>query len=165
MASFPELKRYTDQVLVYNQKCTYINLFIGHSISMDKLMNRDVKYQVVNEQMQHIVKNVQAPEYITAVWLVGVDPVTTSCKELAEILRDFKHFSKLPIHVKIQQLLIKKTDDKFEWNGTQCVKVVTIQCTCHLRRVTMKALRKIFNSVKLKNVENRPNGTNVKMVS
>ena len=163
IASLPENKRYKDGVLVYNQKCTYINLFIGHSIPMDELMNTDVEYQVVNDQMQLIVKDVQAPESITIVWLVGMDPVTTNCKELAKILQGFKHFSKLPIHVKIQQLLIK-TDDKFERNDSWCVKVVTIQCAHHLRKVTMKALKKTFNSVKPKDVKNRPNGTNAKMV-
>ena len=61
---------------------------------MNKLMNKDVEYQVVNDQMQFIVKDVQAPESITGAWLVGMDPVTTNCKELAEIPRGFKHFSK-----------------------------------------------------------------------
>ena len=97
-------------------------------------------------------------------WLVGIDPVTTNCKELAEILQGFEYFSKLPIHFKIQQLLIKKTNTRLEWNDIRCVKVVTIQCARHLHKVTVKALRKTCNSVKPKDVENRPNGTNAKMV-
>ena len=60
--------------------------FLGHSISMDQLMNKDVGYQVVNDQMQLIVKEVQPPEATTAVWLVGMDPVTKNYKELADIL-------------------------------------------------------------------------------
>ena len=42
---------------------------------------------------------------------------------------------------------------------------VTIQCAHHLRKITVKALKKIFNSTEAKDVENRPNGTNAKMVS
>ena len=119
---------------------------------MDELMNKDVEYQVVNDQMQLIVKDVQASQSITAVWLVGIDPVTTNCKELAEILQGFKHFSKLPFHVKIQQLQIRKTDDKFEWNDSRCVKVVTIQCANHLKIIIVKELRKTFNNIKPKDV-------------
>ena len=70
MASMPKLKRYTDLVLVCSQKCTYINLFIGHSIPFTGLVNNDAEYQLINDQMQLIVKDVQAPESITAVWLV-----------------------------------------------------------------------------------------------
>ena len=164
MASVLELKRYTDRVLVYSQKCTYINLFMDHSIPITDLVNNDVEYQLINDQMQLIVKDVQAPESITAVWLVGMDPVTTDCKDLAEILRNCEHFKNLPIHVKIQQLKIKKTDATYDWNKPQCVKVVTILCARHLRRVTVKACRETFNSVKPKDVENRPNGTMAKLV-
>ena len=64
-------------------------------------MNKDIEYQVVNDQMQLIVKDVQAPEATNEVWLVSMDPVTTNCKELAEILCSFKQFLHLPIHVKL----------------------------------------------------------------
>ena len=57
-----------------------INLFLGHSIPMDQLMNKDVEYQVVNDQIQLTVQDIQAPQATTAVWLVGMDPVTTNCK-------------------------------------------------------------------------------------
>ena len=86
IASLSELKRYTDRVLVYNGKCMYINLFVSHSIPTGELMNKDVKYQVVSDQMQLIVKDFQAPQSITVVWLVGMNPVTTNCKELVNIL-------------------------------------------------------------------------------
>ena len=49
MASVPELKQYTDQVLVYNQKYTCINWFIDHSIPTANLINSNVEYQVVND--------------------------------------------------------------------------------------------------------------------
>ena len=94
-----------------------------------------------------------------------MDPVTTDCQDLADTLCEKEYFKKLPIHIKIQQLKIKKTDASFEWNDTWCVKVVTIQCARHLRKVTVKVLKKTFNSVKQKDVENRSNGTNVKMVN
>ena len=112
-----------------------------------------------NNQMQLIVKDIQVPESITTVWFVGMDPLTTDCNDLAEILPNRKSFKNLPIHTKIQQLKIKKTDASFEWNQTQCVKVVTILCTCNVRKVIVKALRKTFNSVKPKDRENKPNGT------
>ena len=86
------------------------------------------------------------------------------CKELVEIFRNFRHFRKLPIHGKIQQLRISRTRDKFEWNDSRSVKVVTIQSAHHLRKIIVKALRKIFNSTKPKDVENTSNGTNAKMV-
>ena len=85
-------------------------------------------------------------------------------KELVDILQSSKHFCKLPIHVKIQQLCIRKNDDKFDWNHPQCVKVVMIQYAHHLRKTTQKALRKTFNITKPKDVENRPNDTNAKCV-
>ena len=61
IASLTDLRRYTDQCNVYNSKCMYINLFLGHSIPMDQLMNKNVEYQVTNDQMQPMVKDVQAP--------------------------------------------------------------------------------------------------------
>ena len=39
-----------------------------------------------------------------------------------------------------------------------------IQCVHHLRKTTVKALKKTFNSTKPNDVENRPNGMNAKMV-
>ena len=86
IASLPELKRYTDRVLVYTTKCSFINVFLGHTMPMDQLMNADVEYQVVNDQMRIIVKDVQAPASTTAAWLVGMDPVSKNCLDLAETL-------------------------------------------------------------------------------
>ena len=131
---------------------------------MDQLMNPDVEYQVVNDQMQFIVKDVQAPEATTAAWLVGMDPVTTNCSDLAETLRGYSQFHNLPIHVKVQQLKIEKTDKPYAWGHPERVDVVTIQCANHLRKTTVKALIKTFNSTKPRGVQNRPNGTNAKCV-
>ena len=64
MASTPELKRYTDRVLVHSQMCLYINFFISHSIPITDLVNCDVKYQFENDQMQLIDNEIQAPESI-----------------------------------------------------------------------------------------------------
>ena len=125
---------------------------------MDELMNKDVKYQVVNDQIQFIVKDVQAPQSVTVVRLVGMDPGTTNCKELVEILRGFQQFLKILIQIKIQQLRIRKDNNKFDLNHPQCVKVVMIQCTHHLHKTIQKALRKTFNSTKPKDIENRLNG-------
>ena len=53
-------------------------------------MNKDVDYQVTNDQMQFIVIDSQAPQARTAGWLVDIDPVTTSYKELPAIISGFK---------------------------------------------------------------------------
>ena len=58
--------------------------------------------------MQLIVKEVQAPESTTVIWLVGMDQVTMDCQDLADTLRENDYFKKLPIHVKIQQLKSRK---------------------------------------------------------
>ena len=164
MASVPGLKRYTDRVLVRSQICSYINFFIGHSIPITDLAYSDVKYQLEYDQMQLIVKEVQAPESITTIWLVGMDPVTTDCQVLADTLCKNEYFKKLYIHVKIQQLKVKKTDPQYKWNKPECIRVATILCAKHLHKVTVKALGKTFNSEKPKDVENQPNGTTAKMV-
>ena len=39
-----------------------------------------------------------------------------------------------------------------------------VLCPKHLRKVTVKALRKTFNNEKPKDVQNQPNGTTAKMV-
>ena len=152
IASLPELKRYTDRVLVYSTKCSFINFFLGHNMPMDHLMNSDVEYQVVNDQMRIIVKDVQALVVTTAAWLVGMDPVTTNCSDLAETLRGYSQFHNLPIHVKVQQLKIEKTDNTYEWKHPKRIDVVTIQCAHHLRRTTVQALIKTFNSSKPRDV-------------
>ena len=131
---------------------------------MDELMNKNVEYQVVNDQIQLIVKDVQAPQSKTVAWPIGMDPATTNCKELAKILCGFRQFRKLPIHGKLQQLCIRKKDDKLDWNHPQRIDVVTIQCAHYLHKTIVKTLRKIFNSTKPKDVENRPNDTNAKCV-
>ena len=51
-----------------------------------------------------------------------------------------------------------------EWKHPQRIDVVTIQCTHHLRKTTVKALIKTFISMKPRDKQNRPNGTNVKCV-
>ena len=61
-----------------------------------------------------MVKDVQAPQATTAGWLVGIDPETTNCKKLAEIISSFKQLYHLPIHVKLHQFCIKKKDNKLE---------------------------------------------------
>ena len=104
MASTPELKPYTDQVIVRSQMCLYINFLLGtvSQLLTTNLANCDVKYQIENDQMQLIVKEVQALESITVIWLVGMDPVTTDYKDLADTLRENNYFKRLPMHVKIQ---------------------------------------------------------------
>ena len=101
---------------------------------IDQLMNLDVEYQVVNDQMLIIIKDVQAPEATTAVWLVGMDLMTTNCSDLAETLCGYSQFHNLPIHVKVQQLEIEKTEDTYKWKHPKRVDLVTIQCAKHLQK-------------------------------
>ena len=64
--------------------------------------------------MQLIVKDVQAPDAITALWLVGMDLVTTDYQDLADTLHKNNYFKRLPIYIKIQQLKVKKTDPLYK---------------------------------------------------
>ena len=110
MASTAELIRYTDRIIVCSQMSSYINFFIGHSIPITDLGSCDVKCKFENDQMQLTVKDVQSPEAITAIWLVGMDPMTTDCQKLTNTLRQNDYYKKLPIHVKVQTLEVRKTD-------------------------------------------------------
>ena len=90
--------------------------------------------------------------------------MTTDCQELTDTLRQNDYYKKLPIHVKVQTLKIRKTDTPAKYGTPDFIRVVTVQCAKHLRKITVTALRKTFNSEKPKHVENRPNGTPAKMV-
>ena len=114
--------------------------------------------------MQLIVKNVQSPEAITVAWLVGMDTKTTDCQELTEFLCNSDYYKKLPVFVKVQTLKMRKNDKEAKWGTPDFMKVVTVQCAKHLRKITLTALIKTFNSEKPKDVENRPNGTPAKLV-
>ena len=59
---------------------------------------------------------------------------------------------------------MRKSDKDTQWGTLEYTRVVTIQGAKHLRKLTLAALTKTFNSDKPKHVENRPNGTNAKMV-
>ena len=107
-----------------------------------------------NNQMQLIVKDIQSPEAITAIWLVGMDPMTTDCQKLSNTLRQNDYYKKLPIHVKVQTLKIRKTDTPAKYGTPDFIRVVTVQCAKHLRKITVTALRKAFNSEKPTDVEN-----------
>ena len=77
-----------------------------------------------------------------------MDPMTTDCQELTNTLRQNDYYKKLPIHVKVQTLKIRE-------NGfPEFIRVVTVQCAKHLRKITVTALRKAFNSEKPTDVEN-----------
>ena len=78
-------------------------------------MNKDVEYQVTNDQIKLMVKDVQASQATTAGWLVGMDPEIINCKEVVDIISSFRQFYHLLIHVKLQQLCIKKKDNKLDW--------------------------------------------------
>ena len=159
IVSLQELKRYTDRVLVYTTKCSYINLFLGHSKPIEEVYNADVDYHVTNNQMRVIIKDIQAPAFTTVAWLVGMDPKTTNCADLTETLREYPQFRNLPIFVKIQQLKIEKTDERYDYGHPERTDVVSIQCAKHLRHTSFKACQKTFNSTKPRDVQNRPNGT------
>ena len=152
MDSTPELKRYTDRVIVCSQMCLYINFFIGHSIPITDLANCDVKYKFENDQMQLIVNDSQAPDAITVIWLAGMDSMTMDCQDLADTLRKNDYYKRLPIHVRVQQLKIRKTDQLYKYGTPENIRVVTVQCSKHLRKVTVKALKKTFNGEKPKDV-------------
>ena len=139
-------------------------LFIGHSAPITDLASCDVTYRFDNDQMQLIVKNVQSPEAITAIWLVGMDSKITDCQELTDTLRQNNYYKKLPVHVKVQTLKIRKTDTPAKYGTQDFIRVVTVQYAKHLRKIIVTALRKIFNSEKPKDVKNRPNGVPAKMV-
>ena len=126
ISSTAELRRYTDQVFVRAQKSSWINFFIGHSASITKLASCDVKYKFENDQMQLIVKDVQSQEPITAIWLVGMDPKTTDCQKLNNILRKSDYYKKFPIYVKVQTLKMKKTDTAAKYDTPDFIRVVTI---------------------------------------
>ena len=75
-----------------------------------------------------------------------------------------KQFCHSPIHVWLQQLRIEKKDEALEWRHPQRIDVVRIQCVHHLHKTTMEVLIKTFNSTKPRDVQNQPNGTNMKCV-
>ena len=62
--------------------------------------------------MQLIVKDVQSPDAITAIWLLEMDLMTTDCQDLADTLCENDYYKRLPFHIKIQQLKVKKTDKR-----------------------------------------------------
>ena len=154
ISSTEELRRYTDRVFVRAQKGTWINFFIGHSVPITELASCDVEYKFHNNQMQLLVKNVQSTDAITVAWLVGMCDKTTDCKELTAILRQSEYFQKLPVFVKVQPLKLRKTDPDAQWGTSEYTRVVTIQGSKRLHKVTLAALKKIFNSDKPKHVQN-----------
>ena len=83
-----------------------------------------------------------------------MDPKTTDYQELTDTLCQSDYYKKLPIHVKVQTLKIRKTDKEAKYGTPDFIKVVTVQCAKHLRKITVKALRRTFNSEKPKDVEN-----------
>ena len=93
-----------------------------------------------------MIKEVQAPESMTVAWLVGMDPTTTNFLDLKQTLRGYNHFRNLPIHVKVQPLIMEKNDKPYPWGHPERDMVVTIQCAKHLRKTAWKALQKTFNS-------------------
>ena len=115
--------------------------------------------------MQLIFKDVQSPEAITVAWIVGMDEKTTDCKELTDILRQSDYYQKLLVCVKVQTLKMRKTDKEAQYGTPDFIRVVTIKCATNLRKITLTALTKTFNSEKPKDVVNRPNGTPAKMVA
>ena len=86
------MRRYTDKVFVQAQKCTWINLFIGHSVPIAELANCDVEYKFTNDQMLLLVKEVQSTDATTVAWLMGMCDKTTNCEELTAILRQSEYF-------------------------------------------------------------------------
>ena len=50
------------------------------------------------------------------------------------------------------------------YSDPECIRVVMVLGAKHLRKVTVRVLRKAFNSEKPKDVQNRPNSTTAKMV-
>ena len=97
-------------------------------------------------------------------WLVGMCDKTTDCEELTAILRQSKYFQKIPVFVKVQPLKLRKNDPDTQWGSSEYTRVVTIQGVKRLHKVTLVALKKIFNCDKPKHVQNRPNSTTAKMV-
>ena len=93
-----------------------------------------------------------------------MDAKTTYCKELTKITSQFRQFVKLPIIVKVQQLHIDKKDPKLPWGNLEITKVVTIYCILHLYKPTVKALKKSFNSKKVRYLQNRAMGTTAKYI-
>ena len=81
---------------------------------------------------------------MTAIWLVGKDPMTTDCQELTNTLRQNDYYKKLPVHVKVQTLKIRKSDTPAKYSTPEFIRVVTVQYTKHLHKITVKALRKTF---------------------
>ena len=114
--------------------------------------------------MQFIIKDVQSPEAITAIWLVEMDPMTTDYQELTDTLRENDYYKRLPIHVKVQQLKIRKIDTPSKYGTPEYIRIIMVQCAIYVRKIIVKALRKTLNSEKPKDIENRPNGTTAKMV-
>ena len=53
------------------------------------------------------VIDVQAPTSITIGYLLGLDPVTTDCKELTNAIRANKMFANIPIYVLVQPVRLK----------------------------------------------------------
>ena len=115
-------------------KSSWINFFIRHSTPITDLASCDITYRFENDQMQLIVKDIQSPEAITAIWLVGMDLMTTDCQGLTNTLRQNDYYKKLPIHVKVQTLKIRKIVTPAKYGTPEFIRVVTVQCAKYLHK-------------------------------
>ena len=79
-----------------------------------------------------------------------LDAKTTDCEELTELVQESKYFAKLPIRIKTQELRLTKDQKKKYWKDPDRVEVVTIMCSANKMKPTIKACKKIFNAVHLK---------------
>ena len=113
--------------------------------------------------MQIMVVDVQAPQSMTAEWLVSMESQTTNCKELTAIISKFKLSPIYQFTLSYNSFTSKKSI-KLPWKHQDRSDVVMIYCALHLYKPVIKALKNLFNSKKLRGLQNKPMGTTVKFV-
>ena len=105
------------------------------------------------------VMEVQAPTATTIGYLLTLDPVTTNCKEVTNTIWANRLFTYIPINVIVQLYQLIKDKKRPSWNSEDRMNVVTIKCAGHLMKPALQACKKLFNSTKVKDIEQRLFGT------
>ena len=157
-----ELLRYVSRCNVNPGSSTWMNIWIGHDLPIEDIFTADFEHHVITGQMVAIIMDVQAPTSTTIGYLLMLDPQTTDCEELTELVQESKYFAKLPISIKVQELRLTKDQKKKDWKDPDRVDIVTIMCSANKMKPTIKAYKKIFKAIHPKDLGNCPGGISAK---
>ena len=105
-----------------------MNMLVGHDEPLKNFVSTDVAYMVVSEGMMVQVMDVQAPTSATIGYLLGLDPVTTDCKELTNAIRANTIFAHIFIYIIVQLDELSKDKAWPDWNSNKRINAVTIKC-------------------------------------